>query len=62
LLKNEKYEIIHENEEIALYIRDNNNIIVLSLNEIKPICDYNIEEIKEEFRKKISNYTVIFID
>jgi hypothetical protein len=62
LLKNEKYEIIHENEKIALYIRDNNKVIILSFSEIKPICDYNIEEIKEEFRKKFSNYTVIFID
>ena len=48
LFENKKYEIIYENEEIAEYIKDNNKIAILSLNDIKPICDYNIEETKTE--------------
>jgi hypothetical protein len=64
LFENKKYEIIYGNEEIAEYIKDNNKIAILSLNEIKPICDYNIEKIKteevveiseEEIKKEYSN-------
>ena len=64
LFKNNKYDIIYGNEDIAEYIRDNNKIVIFSLNEIKPICDYNIEKIKteevveiseEEIKKEYSN-------
>jgi hypothetical protein len=48
LFRHNKYEIIYENEEITEYIKDNNKIVIFSLNEIKPICDYNIEETKTE--------------
>ena len=71
LLENEKYDIIYHNDNIAVYIRDNHNIIILSFSEIKPVKDNTdeiIEEkIKEEFRSKLKiKYTklkeVIFID
>jgi hypothetical protein len=48
LFRHNKYEIIYENEEITEYIKDNNKIVIFSLNEIKPICDYNIEDTKTE--------------
>jgi hypothetical protein len=41
LLKNEKYEIIHENEEIAVYIKDNYNILIQDLNDLNIEKEYD---------------------
>jgi hypothetical protein len=48
LFKNNKYDIIYGNEDIAEYIRDNNKIVIFSLNDIKPISNHDIEEVIEE--------------
>ena len=68
LLKNKKYDIIYRNEQIAEYIKDNYKIIILSLDDIKPITDDNIvteekteEEIKKEYENRYIGFQVIFI-
>jgi uncharacterized protein YcgL (UPF0745 family) len=48
LFENKKYDIIYGNEDIAEYIRDNNKIVIFSLNDIKPISNHDIEEVIEE--------------
>jgi hypothetical protein len=48
LFKNNKYDIIYGNEDIAEYIRDNNKIVIFSLNDIKPISNHDIEKVIEE--------------
>jgi hypothetical protein len=69
LLDNEKYEIIHKNEEISEYIKDKYKIIILSFDIINPI--YNIEEkteeeiknkYREDFLKIYPESTLIFIE
>ena len=56
LFKNNKYDIIYENEEISEYIRDNNKIVIFSINDIKPITDDNTVVVtEEEIKQKYSN-------
>ena len=47
LFKNNKYDIIYENDEIAEYIKDNHKIVIFSLNHIEPISNHDIEEVTE---------------
>jgi hypothetical protein len=62
LLDNKQYEIIYQNEEIAKYIKENNNIIIFSCNDLDPEKEYDIDELKEQFITKNPNYNVRFID
>ena len=71
LFKNNKYDIIYENEEIAEYIKDKYKIVIFSINDIKPITDDNIavvteEEIKQKYSNNLfkinSELTPIFIE
>ena len=62
LLDNEQYNIIYQNEEIAKYIKDNNNIIIFSCNDLNIEKDYGNHELKEQFRSNNKLYNVIFID
>ena len=73
LLDNEQYDIIYKNEKIAKYIKNKYKVIILSLNEIKPLDndefytdDTTEEEIKnkyrEEFFKINPKLTPIFIE
>ena len=62
LLDNEQYDIIYQNEEIAKYIKDNNNIIIFSCNDLNIEKDYGNDELKEQFRSNNQLYNVIFID
>jgi hypothetical protein len=62
LLDNEQYDIIYQNEEIAKYIKDNNNIIIFSCNDIDIEKDHGNDELKEQFRSNNKLYNVIFID
>jgi hypothetical protein len=55
LLDNEQYNIIYQNEKIAEYIKDKYKIVILSLDEIKPIADDNIVVTEEEIKQKYSN-------
>ena len=52
MLKNKKYRTIYDNEDISNYIRDKYKIIILSLNDIKPITDDNTVVVTEEDIKK----------
>ena len=56
MLKNKKYITIYDNEDISNNIRDKYKIIILSLDDIKPITDDNTvvvtEEVTEEEIKK----------
>ena len=67
MLKNKKYRTIYDNENIAEYIRDNNKIVILSLDEITPPKDDQInedtteEEIKKEYENRYIGFQVIFI-
>ena len=68
LLKNKKYITIYDNEDISNNIRDKYKIIILSLDDIKPITDDNIvteekteEEIKKEYENRYIGFQVIFI-
>ena len=75
LFKNNKYDIIYENDEIAEYIKDNHKIVIFSLNHIEPISNHDIEEVtevvtEEKIKQTYSNtllkinpkLTPIFID
>ena len=62
LLDNEQYDIIYQNEEIAKYIKDNNNIIIFSCNDLNIEKDYGNDELKEQFISNNQLYNVIFID
>ena len=70
LFKNNKYDIIYENEEIAEYIKDKYKIVIFSINDIKPIADDNTVVTEEEIKQKYSNnlfkinpkLTAIFIE
>jgi GTPase Era involved in 16S rRNA processing len=62
LFENKEYDIIHKNEDILEYIKNTKNIVVLSLNEIDPENEYDKDELIEEYKKRFSNFTVIFID
>jgi len=70
LLKNKKYITIYDNEDISNNIRDKYKIIILSLDDIKPITDDNTvvvteevteEEIKKEYENRYIGFQVIFI-
>ena len=56
MLKNKKYRTIYDNEDISNNIRNKYKIIILSLDDIKPITDDNTvvvtEEVTEEEIKK----------
>jgi len=62
LLDNEQYNIIYKNEDIAEYIKDNNNIIIFSMNDINIDKNYNNDKLRENFIQKNPNYNVRFID
>jgi len=68
LVENNKYDIIHDNEDISNNIRDKYKIVIFSLNHIEPITDDNIvteekteEEIKKEYENRYIGFQVIFI-
>ena len=70
LLKNKKYRTIYDNEDISNNIRDKYKIVILSLDDIKPITDDNTvvvtekkteEEIKKEYENRYIGFQVIFI-
>jgi hypothetical protein len=70
LLKNKKYRTIYDNEDISNNIRNKYKIIILSLDDIKPITDDNTvvvteevteEEIKKEYENRYIGFQVIFI-
>ena len=70
MLKNKKYRTIYDNEDISNNIRDKYKIIILSLDDIKPITDDNTvvvteevteEEIKKEYENRYIGFQVIFI-
>ena len=70
MLKNKKYITIYDNEDISNNIRDKYKIIILSLDDIKPITDDNTvvvteevteEEIKKEYENRYIGFQVIFI-
>jgi len=44
LVENNKYDIIHDNEDISNNIRDKYKIVIFSLNHIEPITDDNTVE------------------
>jgi len=64
LWKNNKHDIIYQNDKIAEYIRDNHKIVIYSLNDIKLISNHDIEEeievvtevkTEEEIKQEYSN-------
>ena len=61
LLDNEQYNIIYNNEEIAVYIKDNYNILIQDLNDLNIEKEYDNDELREEFIKNNPNYNVRFI-
>jgi hypothetical protein len=61
LLDNKKYKIIHENEEIAEYIKDKYKVIVLSYGIIDPLNEYNRDELENEYENINIGFQVIFI-
>jgi len=61
LLDNEKYKIIHENEEIAEYIKDKYKVIILSYGIIDPENEYNRDELENEYENINIGFQVIFI-
>jgi hypothetical protein len=61
LLTNEQYNIIYNNEEIAVYIKDNYNILIQDLNDLNIEKEYDNDELREEFIKNNPNYNVRFI-
>ncbi len=70
MLKNKKYRTIYDNEDISNNIRNKYKIIILSLDDIKPITDDNTvvvteevteEEIKKEYENRYIGFQVIFI-
>ena len=62
LLDNEQYKIIYKNERLSEYIKDNNNIIIFSMNDINIDKNYNNDKLRENFIQKNPNYNVRFID
>jgi hypothetical protein len=77
LLDNEQYNIIYKNEKIAEFIKNKYKVVLLSLDEIKPLTEtndnviniieeYTEEEIKKIYREKFNRInpelTLIFIE
>ena len=54
--------IIYNNKDIIEYIKDNNNIIIFSLNDINIDKNYGRDKLREEFIKNNLNYNVKFIN
>jgi hypothetical protein len=50
------------NKDIIEYIKDNNNIIIFSLNDINIDKNYGRDKLREEFIKNNLNYNVKFIN
>jgi hypothetical protein len=62
LLKNKKYDIIYQNEDIALDIKDKNKVIVLSFSDIDPEKEYDKNKLKEEHKNRNIGLKVEFIN
>ncbi len=52
-------DIIYNNESLLLILKKH-DILLLSIDEITPDTNYNLEDVKNEFIKHNQNYTILF--
>ena len=61
-LLNNKINIVHDNQDLALDIINNNRIIVLSYSVIDPEKEYDRNELKKQHENINIGLQVVFID
>jgi hypothetical protein len=55
LLENQLYHIIYNSEQINEYIKENNNLYIMNINDIDIDHEFHIEEIKKEIQNKMKS-------